>query len=57
MLAQCMDNPEIIVEAKNKRQLNVKLKEIITGYVEAFPETKNDFFTNKKMREVSFIEY
>ena len=56
MLAQCLDRPEIIVVGKNKSTIKSKLEEIIEGYVIAFPETKNDFFTNKnKMIDTNFI--
>lgn len=57
LMAQCMDNPAIIVSGKNKTQIKSKFKEIIDGYIQAFPETKTDFFTkNNKMFEVVFTE-
>ena len=54
MLAQSEDNPEIIVTGKNKTEIKTKLKEIITGYVQAFPESKDQFFENGKMLEADF---
>ena len=57
MLAQCLDNPEIIVVGKNKTEIKSNFKEIVKGYVEAFPETKREFFTpDNKMIEANFIK-
>ena len=56
LLAQCLDNPEIIVTGDNKEQINKNLIKIIDGYVEAFPETKNSFFENQQRFKVDFIE-
>lgn len=55
MLAQCQDNPEIIVTGKDETEIKTKLKEIVTGYVEAFPESKDQFFENGKMLEADLI--
>ena len=34
---------------KNKTEIKTKLKEIILGYVEVFPESKDQFFKNNKI--------
>ena len=54
ILAQCLDRPEIIVTGKNQKGITANLKKIISGYVEAFPETKSEFFYSK-MRGVIFV--
>ena len=58
IMAQCLDKPEILVTGKNKKEIHANLKKIITGYVEAFPETKKEFMSaDNKMLEVKFVEY
>ena len=58
IMAQCLDKPEILVTGKNKKEIQANLKKIITGYVEAFPETKKEFVSaDNKMLEVKFVEY
>lgn len=44
MIAQSLDNPEIIVTGSNKTEIKSELKEILLGYVEAYPETKKVVF-------------
>lgn len=56
LLAQYSDYPEIIVTGKNKTMIKTKLDEIVTGYVQAFPESKNQFFENGKKIDTEFIE-
>ncbi len=41
LLAQCPDNPEIIVTGKNKTEITKNIHTIINGYIEAFPEMKS----------------
>lgn len=56
MLAQCLDRPEIIVGGKNRKEVSANLEKIISGYVEAFPETKGEFFdSDNKMYGVNFV--
>ena len=45
IMAQCPNNPEIIVTGKNKTEIKSQLKTLINCYVKAFPDTKNKFFT------------
>ena len=56
LLAQCTANPSIIVTGKNRTEVRANLKDCISGYVEAFPETKKEFFTGDKMKKVVFVE-
>ena len=56
MISQSLDNPEIIVTGSNKTEIKSELKEILLGYVEAYPETKKEFFVNNKMIDVKFID-
>lgn len=42
LLAQCPDNPEIIVTGKNKSEITKNIHEIMSGYIEAFPEMKSN---------------
>lgn len=57
LMAQCLDRPEIIVSGKNQKAIKSELKQIISGYIEAFPETKSDFFdSDNKMYGVNFVK-
>jgi len=40
-----------------KKSIRGNLKEILNGYVEAFPEAKSDFFNGNKMHKVVFVEH
>ena len=54
-LTQCLDRPETTVAGKNQKATMANLKKIISGYVEAFPDTKSEFFhSDGKMRGVIF---
>jgi len=51
-----IDRPEIIVGGKNRKEVCTNLEKIISGYVEAFPETKVEFFnSDNKMYGVNFV--
>ena len=56
LLAQCTANPSILVTGKNRTEVKASLKACITGYVEAFPKTKKQFFAGDKMKKVVFVE-
>lgn len=55
-IAQCLDNPAIIVTGASKADMRKNLNAAITGYVYAFPEDKNEFFQDGKMRRVDLLE-
>lgn len=55
-IAQCLDNPAIIVTGASKADIRKNLKDAITGYVYAFPEDKKEFFQDGKMRKVNLLE-
>ena len=40
LLGQCTSNPSIIVSGKNRTEIRTKLASCISGYVQAFPESK-----------------
>ena len=56
LLAQCTANPSILVTGKNRTEVRANLKVCITGFVQAFPQTKKQFFTGEKMKKVVFVE-
>ena len=56
LLAQCTANRSIIVSGKNRTEIRAKLASCISGYVEAFPESKRQFFVGDKMKKVVFVE-
>ena len=55
LLGQCTSNPSIIVTGKNRTGIRAKLASCISGYVEAFPESKRQFFVGDKMKKVVFV--
>ena len=55
LLAQCAANPAILVTGNNRTEVRANLKTCITGFVQAFPETKKQFFTGEKMKKVVFV--
>ena len=56
LLAQCAANQSIIVSGKNRTEIRTKLASCISGYVQAFPESKRQFFVGDKMKKVVFVE-
>ena len=56
LLGQCTANPSIIVSGKNRTEIRTKLASCISGYVQAFPESKKQFFVGDKMKKVVFVE-
>ncbi len=55
-LAQCPDNPEIIVTGKNKTEIGKNIHEIMNGYIEAFPEMKSQLPGNGTDFKIVFNE-
>lgn len=55
LLAQCVANPSIIVTGRNRTEVRTKLKECISGYVQAFPDAKKQFFTGERMKKAVFV--
>ena len=55
LLAQCAANQSIIVSGKNRTEIRAKLASCISGYVQAFPESKRQFFVGDKMKKVVFV--
>ena len=55
LLAQCAANQSIIVSGKNRTEIRTKLASCISGYVQAFPESKRQFFVGDKMKKVVFV--
>ena len=54
-VAQCPKNREILVTGKTKTEAKQNLKQVLKGYVKAWPETKHRFFTkDNQMREIIF---
>ena len=54
LLAQCPDNPEIIVTGKNKSEITKNIHEIMDGYIEAFPEMKSNLPGNGVDFKIAF---
>lgn len=39
-IGQCADNPQFLVQTKNKNEIKVEIKEMIEDYVKLFPKEK-----------------
>ena len=56
LLGQCTANPSIIVTGKNRTEIKADFAACVSGYVQAFPESKKQFFVGDKMKKVVFVE-
>ena len=45
-VAQCAKNPQFIVQTKTKNQIEPQIKNMIGGYVKAFPKEKKIVLPN-----------
>lgn len=52
LLAQCTCCQVIIVSGRNRKEVRERIKECITGYVEAFPLARERFFEGDRMKRV-----
>lgn len=48
-VAQCQDNPQFIVQAEKKNQIEEKISDMVKGYVTAFPEERNMILPDGKI--------
>lgn len=56
LLAQCVANPAILVTGRNRTEVRANLRTCITGFVQAFPQTKRQFFAGDAMKRLVFVE-
>ena len=56
LLGKCTSNPSIIVTGKNHTEIKADFAACVSGYVQAFPESKRQFFVGNKMKKVVFVE-